>query len=50
MFEEMACTIAEKRLHPVLDRVFSFEEARDAYRCLESGAHFGKIVIRIGIS
>lgn len=32
---------------PVVDRVFAFEEALPAYRYLESGAHFGKVVIRI---
>lgn len=34
-------------LRPAVDgRVFSFEQAADAYRYLKSGAHFGKIVIR----
>ncbi|MCP5112288.1 MAG: NAD(P)-dependent alcohol dehydrogenase [bacterium] len=48
MFEEMNAAIARHRLRPVIDRVFSFEEVRDAYRHMASGAHFGKIVIRIG--
>jgi len=34
-------------IRPVVDRVFPFEEARAAYRCLERGEHFGKVVIRI---
>ena len=34
------------RLHPVIDRVFPFADARDAYRHLERRAHFGKVVIR----
>lgn len=33
-------------LKPVIDRVFAFDEARDAFAHLESGAHFGKVVIR----
>ncbi|KAK0499221.1 hypothetical protein EDD18DRAFT_65673 [Armillaria luteobubalina] len=33
---------------PVVDKVFSFEEAIDAYAYLESQKHVGKIVIRVG--
>jgi NADPH:quinone reductase-like Zn-dependent oxidoreductase len=31
----------------VIDRVFPFAEAVDAYRYLESGAHVGKVVIAV---
>jgi NADPH:quinone reductase-like Zn-dependent oxidoreductase len=48
MFESMNRAIALNSLKPVIDRVFPFEQAADAYRYLESGAHFGKVVIRIG--
>ncbi|HEX8978960.1 MAG TPA: NAD(P)-dependent alcohol dehydrogenase [Parasulfuritortus sp.] len=34
-------------IHPVVDRVFAFDEAREAYAHLESGQHFGKVVIRV---
>ena len=34
-------------IHPVIDRVFPFAEAREAYRYLQSGAHFGKVVITV---
>jgi NADPH:quinone reductase-like Zn-dependent oxidoreductase len=37
--------IALHRLRPVIDRVFPFERALDAYRHFESRAHFGKVVI-----
>lgn len=47
MFESMNRAIALNALKPVIDRVFPFEQAADAYRYLESGAHFGKVVIRI---
>ncbi len=47
MFEGMSRAISEHRLHPVVDRVFPFEEAREALRYMESGAHFGKICISI---
>jgi NADPH:quinone reductase-like Zn-dependent oxidoreductase len=46
MFEEMNHAIASAKLRPVVDRVFAFEEAREALATMESGAHFGKIVIR----
>ena len=40
--------IALHKLRPVIDRVFPFEEAPDAYRHFESRAHFGKVVISHG--
>ncbi|MFF3610824.1 zinc-binding dehydrogenase [Streptomyces sp. NPDC002580] len=33
---------------PVLDRVFGFDQVREAFRHYESGAAFGKAVIRVG--
>jgi NADPH:quinone reductase-like Zn-dependent oxidoreductase len=48
VFEQMNEAIVASGLRPVIDRVFRFEEARDAYRYLESGGHFGKVVIRVG--
>jgi NADPH:quinone reductase-like Zn-dependent oxidoreductase len=47
MFEKMNAAIATNALEPVIDRVFAFDQAADAYRHLERGAHFGKVVIRI---
>jgi NADPH:quinone reductase-like Zn-dependent oxidoreductase len=35
-------------LQPVVDRVFTFAQAREAYRHMESGSHFGKVVIAVG--
>jgi NADPH:quinone reductase-like Zn-dependent oxidoreductase len=46
MFERMNAAIALHRLRPVVDKVFSFGEAREAYGMLASGGHFGKIAIR----
>lgn len=48
MFEAMNRAIGLHRLRPVIDSVFPIERAAEAYRHLESGAHFGKIVIRLG--
>jgi NADPH:quinone reductase-like Zn-dependent oxidoreductase len=47
MFETMNRAIAASQLRPVIDRVFDFDQAPQALKHLESGAHFGKIVIRI---
>lgn len=48
MFEAMNRAIGLHGLRPVVDRVFPFEQAVEAFRYLESAAHFGKIVIRGG--
>jgi len=47
MFRAMNRAIALHELRPVVDRVFPFEAAADAYRYQESGAHFGKVVITV---
>ncbi len=46
MFAAMNRAIALHGLKPIVDRVFPFEQAREALTYMESGAHFGKIVIR----
>ncbi|MGO9424492.1 MAG: zinc-dependent alcohol dehydrogenase family protein [Steroidobacteraceae bacterium] len=46
-FERMNAAIAVNRLEPIVDRIFRFDEAAAAYRYLESGAHFGKVVLCI---
>ncbi len=48
MFEDMNRMITLHGLRPVIDRVFPFAEAKDAYRYQTSQAHLGKGVIRIG--
>lgn len=47
MFETMNRAFALHGVRPVVDRVFAFDEAPEAYRYLESGAHFGKVAIRV---
>ncbi|WP_392533123.1 NAD(P)-dependent alcohol dehydrogenase [Nostoc sp. C117] len=47
MFEVMNQTIQQHQIKPIIDRVFPFTEAREAYRYLKSGAHFGKVVISL---
>ena len=48
MFEAMNRAIESGDLKPVIDKVFPFAQAKDAYRHLKSQAHFGKIVISHG--
>jgi NADPH:quinone reductase-like Zn-dependent oxidoreductase len=47
MFESMIRAIESNQLRPVVDRVFSFDQAAEALKYLESGAHFGKVVIAL---
>jgi NADPH:quinone reductase-like Zn-dependent oxidoreductase len=46
MFEDMNIAIENNRLKPVIDKTFAFKEAPEALRYMESGSHFGKIVVR----
>ena len=48
MFAGMLEAIVAHRIEPVVDRVFPFAEAPAALAHLESGRHFGKIVIQVG--
>ena len=47
MFEEMNKAIENAGLRPVIDRVFGFDEAREAFVYMRTASHFGKIVIRV---
>ena len=47
MFDEMNRAMEVSRVHPVIDTTFSFDRVREAYRHLESGAHFGKVCISV---
>ena len=46
MLEDLLKAVEFAKLKPVVDRVFDFDEAAEALRHMESGSHFGKIVIR----
>jgi NADPH:quinone reductase-like Zn-dependent oxidoreductase len=47
MFEALNRAIEVNRIKPVVDKIFPFEKAADAYRCLASGDFVGKVVIGI---
>jgi NADPH:quinone reductase-like Zn-dependent oxidoreductase len=49
MFEAMNLAIAANGIKPVIDKVFGFDQVQAAYRHMASGAHFGKIVIRVAV-
>jgi NADPH:quinone reductase-like Zn-dependent oxidoreductase len=46
-FVEMNRAITQTGLRPVIDRVFSFGEVREAFTTMENASHFGKIVISV---
>jgi NADPH:quinone reductase-like Zn-dependent oxidoreductase len=46
MFERMNKAIEVNKIKPVIDRTFKVEEIAEALRYMESGSHFGKIVLK----
>ncbi|GAA1223844.1 NAD(P)-dependent alcohol dehydrogenase [Kitasatospora nipponensis] len=46
-FESLLAALAEHGTRPVIDRVFGFEEAREAYRYFRDEEPFGKVVISV---
>lgn len=46
-FEDMNRALGRHRVEPVIDRVFGFGEAIEAFRYFEGRRHFGKVVIRV---
>ena len=47
MLETLAHATHSSRMHPIIDEVYDFTEASQAYERLGSGEHFGKVVIAI---
>jgi NADPH:quinone reductase-like Zn-dependent oxidoreductase len=47
MFEDMLDAMVVNRIKPIIDTVFEFDHAADAYRHQIAGAHFGKVVVRV---
>ncbi|HEY8518791.1 MAG TPA: NAD(P)-dependent alcohol dehydrogenase [Gammaproteobacteria bacterium] len=46
-FEAMNRFLAEHQVHPVIARVFDFEDAPQAFALMDEGSFLGKIVIRL---
>jgi D-arabinose 1-dehydrogenase-like Zn-dependent alcohol dehydrogenase len=45
--QAMVNAIATNRMKPVIDRTFPFDEVKQAFSYMASGAHFGKVAISI---
>jgi D-arabinose 1-dehydrogenase-like Zn-dependent alcohol dehydrogenase len=46
-FTRMIDLFAEKRIVPLIDRVFPFEEVDEAFDHMANGAQMGKIVVKV---
>ena len=47
MLEDLNRFLEVSKICPVVDRVFPFGEARNAYEYLKGAKHFGKVVIEV---
>ena len=48
MFEGLNRALEHSKIRPVIDKVFPFGSAPEAYEYMAGGSHFGKVVIRVG--
>ena len=46
-FESMNKAIAANNIHPVLDKIFSFDQTKQAFEYLDKGLQFGKVAITV---
>ncbi|KAL4806253.1 hypothetical protein BDV18DRAFT_160320 [Aspergillus unguis] len=46
-FEEMVAYYEKHGIKPVVNKIFSFKEAPEAFKFLANGSHFGKVVIKV---
>ena len=47
MYQRMIAAIDTNHLHPVIDRTFPLTQAREALTHIQSGNHFGKIILNL---
>ena len=47
-WRQLSVWLAERKLNPVIGQVFPLHRAAEAYRLLEGGKNYGKLVLRIG--
>ena len=47
MQEQFHRALEANKIHPVIDRVFKFDQVKEAYALMQSARHFGKIVIEL---
>ena len=48
MFERLNRAIAHHKMRPAIDKVFAFDEVKEAFNRMTEGAHFGKICVKLG--
>ena len=48
MLGRLLKAVAANNIEPVIDKVFAFDDAPAAYAYLHSGAHVGKVMIKVG--
>jgi len=46
-FTTMNRFLTENAIHPIVDRVYGFDEVPEAFAHLRTGSHFGKIVVKL---
>jgi NADPH:quinone reductase-like Zn-dependent oxidoreductase len=46
-FEAMNRAIVAARTQPIVDQIYTFDRVREALKSMETGSHFGKIVVRV---
>jgi NADPH:quinone reductase-like Zn-dependent oxidoreductase len=46
-FTAMNRFLAGHAIHPIIDRVYDFDQAAEAYAHLRTGSHFGKVVVKL---
>lgn len=47
MFQDMLTAMTANAIKPIIDKVFRFDKAADAYKYQMEGRHFGKVVIAV---
>ena len=45
--EEAVELYQQKEIHPIVDKVFTFAQAKEALEYVATGNHFGKVVVKV---
>ncbi|KPI40046.1 Zinc-type alcohol dehydrogenase-like protein [Cyphellophora attinorum] len=45
--EEAVAVYDKHRIKPVIDKTFAFNEAREAFKYVAAGSHFGKVIVKV---
>jgi NADPH:quinone reductase-like Zn-dependent oxidoreductase len=47
-FAEVTRLVFQRRLRPIIDKIYPLDQLRAAHERLEAGAQFGKIILTVG--